>query len=463
VGALGVATVVAATAAGTGSAADVAVTNANDSGPGSFRAAIAAANGNASIGRIVFAGVDTVSLASTVGYTGGQALEIVGNGAVLDGSLLTGDADAFATRTVGDLTVRTLTVQEAPGEGIAYQVPAGSTGTKAVTLDRVQILGNGSHGLLVNDQDFPERAGDPEQGTFPDPAGSDASVVVSVTRSTIAGNGHGDRDRDGIRVNEGATGNLAFSLADTRVDGNGGDGVELDERGAGNATFAVSGSRLTGNGPFDPGDLDDGMDVDESLGGDLTGTVTRTVASDNFEQGLDLNENDAGDIDVSLSQLEANGNLEEGIELEEDDDWAGGGNLRLTASQITANGNGLNDGDAGLKAREKGDGDLRSTLSRIEAHGNLNIAGGIQMREGDGGSLFATLQQATTNGNAGDGVQFREANAGNMTASASKLVATGNGAAGLRAQGSGTVAITQVTLSGNAGGDLVLDGVTQTS
>src|SRR5262245_30604169 len=86
--ALGVVAVAAATAAGTGAAADVTVTNANDAGPGSFRAAILAANGNPSIGRVVFAGVSTVNLESTVAYTGTQSLEIVGNGAVLDGSLL---------------------------------------------------------------------------------------------------------------------------------------------------------------------------------------------------------------------------------------------------------------------------------------------------------------------------------------------------------------------------------------
>ena len=156
VGALGVAAVVAATAAGTGSAADLAVTNANDSGPGSFRAAIAAASGNASIGRVVFSGVGTVNLAATVEYTGTQALEIVGNGAVLDGSLLGSDAAAFASQTTGNLAIRTLTVRDAPGEGVVYQVPAGSSEARAVTFDRVQILGNGGHGVLVNDQDFPE-------------------------------------------------------------------------------------------------------------------------------------------------------------------------------------------------------------------------------------------------------------------------------------------------------------------
>src|SRR5262245_53538745 len=311
-------------ASGTGSAADVAVTNANDSGPGSFRAAIAAANGDPSIGRVVFAGVGTVELAGTVEYTGAQGLEIVGNGAVLDGSLLAADTDAFAAETPGNLTVRTLTVRDASGEGLSYQVPGGSSATKTVTLDRVQVLGNGSHGVLVNDQDFAEQAGDPDEGEPPNPAGSDASVVVSVAKSTIVGNGNQGNDRDGIRVNEGAAGELAFTLADTRVEGNGGDGVELDERGAGGVDFDVSGSKLTENGPFDPEDFDDGMDVDESLDGDVTGTVTRTIASDNFEEGLDLNENDAGDMNLSLSQLQANGNREEGIDLEEDDDFAGG-------------------------------------------------------------------------------------------------------------------------------------------
>ena len=463
VGALGVAAVVAATAAGTGSAADVAVTNANDSGPGSFRAAIAAASGNASIGRVVFSGVGTVELAATVEYTGTQALEIVGNGAVLDGSRLGSDAAAFASQTTGNLVIRTLTVRDAPGEGVAYQVPAGSSGARAVTFDRVQILGNGGHGVLVNDQDFPEIV-DPDNGIPRHPAGSAASLLVSVTKSTIADNGHVAGDRDGIRVNEGAAGDLTFTLVDTRVEGNGGDGVELDERGPGDAAFTVSGSRLTGNGPFDPDDLDDGMDVDESLEGDVIGTVIRTVASDNFEEGLDFNENDAGNMDVTLSQLEANGNREEGIDLEEDDDFAGGGNLVVAASQITADRNGVDGGDGGLKIREKGVGDLRVALSRITAGGNLNMPPGstcARRRKGRSSSRSGRRRPTGTPGRRAV-PRVRGGEPDGQRLEARRHRERWRRPSGTRAErGERDADGHSGDPHGNAGGDLILDGVTQ--
>ena len=51
-------------------ATTVFVTNSNDDGPGSFRRAIAAANGNPSIARVVFLGhVTTIYLRAGVEYT----------------------------------------------------------------------------------------------------------------------------------------------------------------------------------------------------------------------------------------------------------------------------------------------------------------------------------------------------------------------------------------------------------
>jgi hypothetical protein len=65
--------------------------------------------------------------------------------------------------------------------------------------------------------------------------------------------------------------------------------------------FTVTGTQLTENGEFDPGDLDDGMDVDELDGGSLIGNVLASDANDNFEQGWDFNENDAGDFRVDMT------------------------------------------------------------------------------------------------------------------------------------------------------------------
>src|SRR5262245_35152851 len=88
----------------------VFVSNSDDAGPGSFRAAVAQANGNAAITRIHFLGrVDTIQLNSTVTFSGAQNLTIDGNGATLDAA--EAGRPAFLTTGGGDLTVNALTVR----------------------------------------------------------------------------------------------------------------------------------------------------------------------------------------------------------------------------------------------------------------------------------------------------------------------------------------------------------------
>jgi len=292
-------------------AGSATVTSSGDAGAGSFRAAVELANDNASIGHIVFTGnLDPIELESTVLYDGPQSLSIVGNGAVLDGTDLPGTSDAFRAETPGDLSVIGLTIANAAGEGLEYQVPANASGTKRVSLNGVRVLGGdpelgrGGHGVLLNDQTFPDEAGDPDAEPDPippTPDGSAASLDVSVLNSEFDGNGFGALDRDGLRVNEGGAGDLTIVVRNTLATDNGADGIELDERGDGNVDFTVSGSQITGNGSFhdlfppadpDEVDLDDGMDVDESNAGHVIGRLTNSIASDNFEEGWDFNEND---------------------------------------------------------------------------------------------------------------------------------------------------------------------------
>ena len=65
----------------------VHVINSNPGGPGSFAQAILDANDDPTITRIQFTGkVRTVTLSSTVVYTGPQPLTIEGNNAIIDGT-----------------------------------------------------------------------------------------------------------------------------------------------------------------------------------------------------------------------------------------------------------------------------------------------------------------------------------------------------------------------------------------
>jgi hypothetical protein len=328
---------------------------------------------------------------------------------------------------------------------------------KTIDLRNVVIQETGGHGVLINDQTFPEEAGDPDAEPDPippTPDGSDASVVVAIIGSRFQKNGFGAGDRDGVRVNEGGAGDLIATVTGSVVDRNGGDGIELDERGGGNAEFEISDVQLTRNGKQDPEDLDDGLDVDESLDGDVLGTVSRSAANDNYEEGWDLNENDAGNFVVDMTAVEANRNGEEGVDFEEDDDFAGGGDLTTELDRVAANGNA--GGDAGLKIREKGDGNLASLVGDATADGN--DTDGINIREDSTGNLGATVDHSTADRNTGDGIHFDERSGGSLNATASDGSASRNLMVGVRAQqGTGTLLLDAMVLLGNHEGPFFAD------
>ncbi|MEZ5102121.1 MAG: hypothetical protein R3C15_20420 [Thermoleophilia bacterium] len=462
------------------------VTNANDAGPGSLRAAIERASADPSIRRIELRPrLAPIALAQPVAFTGAQSLAIDGNGATIDGGALDPAAEhAILVSGGGDLTVTWLTVRDAPQQGLTYEVPAAATGVKRVVLHGVEVLGNGGHGVLVDDQVDPEDTGNQD--------GSPASLDVRVVGSRFADNGFGALDRDGLRIDEGGVGTLRATISLSRFEHNGADGVELDERGLGDAVFRVSGTQISRNGSFDvtEADLDDGMDVDEWGEGALIGTVLASSASDNFEEGWDFNENEAGDFRVDMALVEASRNREEGVDFEEDDDVQGGGDLVTTLVGLRTEGNGPG-GDAGLKIRERGDGLLRATVRGARADGNLtggvnlreqgagdlaaslsrvvstgNGTAGIALREDDAGSLSGTIDRSTADGNVGDGIDLDENADGDLTVTASRGSASGN-VVGVRADqggtGVGALQLVAMALVGNTTAPTVANpGVTVT-
>jgi hypothetical protein len=398
-------------------AAIVRVTGGADAGPGSFRAAIAAAELDPSITRVQLApGVGTITLSSPITYGGSQALTIQGSGAELDaGGIAIGEA-ALLVEVASGLSIRDLTISNSPGTGVTIKVPAGATGIFTVELERFTARNNGLHGVLINDQ-----AGyfdDPESTS---PQGSAAGLVVRVTESRFEENGFADLDQDGLRVNEGGAGSLDFLAVGTAFVGNGADGLELDERASGDVTFTVQQTAFQDNGTMDPADFDDGFDVDEASSGSVIGRVVRVTANGNAEEGLDFNENDAGDLRVEMIQVEASDNSEEGVDLEEDDDFVGGGDLIADLRNVTTLGNGSAGGDAGLKLRERGDGSILSRIVNPVASGNL--ADGIQLREEDAGVADADVVSATASDNADSGLRLR----GDGQVRVQSLTAEGNG------------------------------------
>jgi hypothetical protein len=485
-----VAQVGAASSSGPGEAH---VTSSANDGPGSFRAAIALASGNASVtGIVVTPGLGPIELQTGVVYTGEQSLRVLGHDAVIDaGALADATQDALRFETGGDVAVSGLTVRNAPGEGLVYEVPSNASGVNRVSLADVAVLDNEGHGVLINDQEDPE---DVENS-----AGSAASLDVSVMNARFAGNGFGALDRDGLRVNEGGAGDLEIVIRNTGATANGADGIELDERGQGDAVFVVSGTQLAENGSFDvtEEDLDDGMDVDESDDGSLVGSVFNSSSNGNLEEGWDFNENNLGNFRVDMAHVAANRNRQEGVDFEEDDGFSDfpaqewGGDLAATLNDVTTGANGSS-GDAGLKIRERSAGGITASIRGAQASDNEtrgislreqeagdleaavdwvtaagNDSDGVLLREDDGGRLAGSVDGSTTDGNGGDGVEFDENGMGDLTARATRGSSSMNSSAGVRADeggdGSGTLALVNVLLTGNAAGPFVSNvPVTQT-
>jgi hypothetical protein len=377
------------------------VTSAASDGPGSVRAAFAAASADPSITRIALRpNLGAIMLTEGLTFTGTQDLVIEGRRAVLGGSLLPADTPALFATGGGDLVVQQLTIRGATGTGMTVAIPAAATGTIRLTYRDVRFEGNASHGLLINDQaeylvdEFSESQD-----------GSAASLDVEITGSTFVNNGRIALDRDGLRVNEGGLGNLRAVMRDVLVEANGGDGVELDERGTGSVLVDVRHVDILRNGDFDlVVDPDDGLDIDEQGDGDIVATI----------------------------------------------------------SQVVVRRNGAADGDAGLKLREKGEGNLFTTIAQVEA--TDNVVGGVLVREDANGTLTASFQQVTATGNDADGIEFDENGAGNLVGRVASSTVRDNGDAGVDADqagaGVGTLELFNLIGGNNGDGDVELGGTT---
>ncbi|MGE0228915.1 MAG: hypothetical protein AB7U23_10440 [Dehalococcoidia bacterium] len=112
-------------------AAGVSVFSSADSGPGSFRAAVAAANVNPSITKIVLRNFAPITLTSVVTYTGSQALTVQGDSPFFN-RVIQGSGDPcglFDSDSTGDLTFSQVTFRHATCAAIQVIPPLGATMT----------------------------------------------------------------------------------------------------------------------------------------------------------------------------------------------------------------------------------------------------------------------------------------------------------------------------------------------
>jgi hypothetical protein len=361
-------------------AATVRVTNNNDSGPGSFRAAIDAASGNAAITAVLFSGdLGTIALQTTVVYMGAQALRIDGRGTDI-AAATSQSIDLFVAAGGSDLTLRNLTFRDGDN-GVLVEVDPLAEQV-SVSLYDVTVVDNLRFGLSIDEDD-------------PAPAEPfAASISLVVAGSHFARNGvletedEDEGDVDAVRVNERGDGDITAAVLNSVFVDNGADGFELDEEGAGDATLTALGSTFDDNGTSRVGG-DDGLDIDESEDGSIWLNVVGSTFNGSSDDGIGLDESGSGDLHITLVQVEASANVDSGISADEGD----AGNYEAKFVLVTADEN----EDKGADMTEAGDGDYdgRAVTSSFSS----NDDDGIAVEQLDAGSGALQLINTTLEGN----------------------------------------------------------------
>lgn len=327
--------------------------------------AIAMANSDSSINKIIFEKNVQINLTSAVIYTGSQNLRVLGNGSTVSGASI-GDGDTLTFRTAGDIAIQKLTVVDSAARGVVVEIPDDAQGDDIqVSLHKVKILNSALYGLHIDDN--ADELDDGEDG-------SAIGIELNISQSSFIGNGTGAIDYDGIRVDERAHGDIHAIISDTHIDGNGGDGIELDEAGDGNVDVAMKHVTLNGNGFFDEDDLDDGFDIDEAGNGDIDVSLFKVQANNNMDEGLDFDEAGAGNVKVKLRRVLVMNNADEGIKVDEED--AGDITARLFKVDV------IGSGDDGIQFTELGAGHIDAGLKKVAAIDNKKY--GVKMEQWDG-------------------------------------------------------------------------------
>ena len=329
-----------------------------------FRNAVAEANGNPDITRLVFKKNAHITLSAPVIYNGVQPLTIVGKNATIEGSKagsfeLVVDDEGFEAavtedaslvfNTAADLSIRDLSIKNSATRGLVVNIPDTAEGDDIeINLRRVSITDSALYGLHIDDN-----ADEFDDGTD----GSAIGIDLSIYASRFIGNGTGALDFDGVRVDERAEGDISSWIVNTQIDANGGDGIELDEAGPGDVFSTMMGVSLSDNGFYNEEDLDDGFDIDEADEGSVYATLYRVGVNNNKDEGLDFDEAGEGDIDLRIRHLVAINNNDEAIKADEEDE----GDLRATLGKVEVS----DSGDDGIQFTELGEGTIAGMLNKV--------------------------------------------------------------------------------------------------
>lgn len=445
----------------------VRVTHAGDSGPGSFRAALEEASADPAVVGITFnPDIGAIAPASSLTFTGIQALTIDGNNAWISGFGCVGDLLVF--NTSASVSLMRMTVSDAnDGVAVRVNVAASAVGTLNVSLNAVNLFTNRRHALLVHD-----RAGIPIDSATASPAGSAASLRVDIIASMLHGNVFDEYlmsgpnlalpDQDAVRINEGGDGDVVLNVRGSEFYMSGGDDIQVEEHGNGSADLRVETTQFNSTGIHTSAGTGDAIRVDEHGAGNVSVRGTTLNIYDGRGQAIEAYENGAGDLYLYTSNASIHGGHEAArVIAKEDAQSAGGGNLTVDlVDSFIGLGPWTPVAPAPAPERslllihEAGEGsaDLRLTRSGVN-YGTRN--GGILVREDAGGNLRATFRGSSTSNNRHHGAMLDENGAGDLTATFTGGYFFDNGGAVIdasqEAPGVGNIALTANQILNNTG------------
>ena len=253
----------------------VVVNSPADGGPGSLREAIMLANGDGVPTIITF---DPAVFPAVIALTSqlppllgpGDTIDGTGNGVVLDGSLMGGLEIGLRLRA-SNLTVRGLTIQNFPRDGVRIEPGISGIGT-GVIFTRNTVQGNREDGLRVTGREGPDNLvsatisnnvfnrnlddGIFVQGSYGDTGNGRNTVEVVINNNEIRGSQGvqtgGTQTGDGIRVvgagGSGSRNNITASITNNIVRENVDDGILVAGAGGdGAASNNVIHAEIVGN------------------------------------------------------------------------------------------------------------------------------------------------------------------------------------------------------------------------
>jgi hypothetical protein len=392
------------------------VTNGNDTGPGSFREALASG-----ADEIVMVTTDNITITSTLSYSGRAPLTIVGAGQLLSSlenvTLLEVSNGAGLTisnlyfRGPGGFSINNRADLEGDaGKGIFVNVADDESDTVTLRLTNVAVSDVANHGIHVSDCDQPDDCGG---------GGAEASIHVILSNVIVENVGRGRFDADGLRVDERDAGDIILETSNSLFTRVGADGVALDEGQDGIVRTSILNTTFSDNGNYcdpavletfipDPGEaqFEDGVAMEADIPGPVTdspddrcierevdlyesGFVAAYTFGIDLDDGIDIGEAGNGSVVSLMVDTTISGNFEEGVDYHED----GAGGIASTYINTVVSGN----NDDGYKHSEEGAGAVLAWMYASQANDNGGV--GAVYEEKDDGLLVVLAENSSTTNN----------------------------------------------------------------